>query len=112
MSIDKFGESPAFQIAGRDTYPSLIGTVLTLIILSVVIPFGFNKFIIMRDRDDTNFQSIVNEAAIQPEEVLPYDQTHANTFFYFTDKAFQPVSKDQLKGYIVIEHYMTTIDRR
>ena len=88
MSIDKFGESPTFKVAGRDTYPSTIGAVLTLVILGVVIPFGFNKFIIMRDRDDTNFQSIVNEAAISPEEVLTQEQTHANAFIYFTDNEF------------------------
>ena len=66
MSIDKYGEARHLSIAGRDTYPSVFGTLLTLIILSVMVPFGFNKFIIMRDREDTNFQSTVKERALDP----------------------------------------------
>ena len=112
MSIDKFGETPTFTVNGRDTYSSLIGMVLTLVILGVVIPFGFNKFIIMREYDDTNFQSIVNEQTVGPEEVLTYDQTHANAFIYFTDSKFRPISKETLKGYIVVNHTMFTVDRR
>ena len=112
MSIDKFGESPTFQVAGRDTYPSLIGTVLTLIIVMVVIRFGINKFIIMKDRDDTKYQSVIEDRAIGPDEVLTYDQTHVNAFILFVDQATRPISYQELEGYIVVEHYMQTFDRR
>ena len=73
MSIDKYGETKSFMIAGNDTYPSVFGTLITLIIFIVIVPFGFNKFIIMRDREDTNFQSTIEERAIGPSEVLTYD---------------------------------------
>ena len=55
MSIDKYGEKKSFSIAGSEAYPSVLGSLLTLIIFAVIVPFGFNKFIIMRDREDTNF---------------------------------------------------------
>ena len=57
MSIDKYGERASFTVAGSKTFPSVMGTLITVIIISVVIPFGFNKFLIMRDREDTNFHT-------------------------------------------------------
>ena len=85
MSIDKYGETRHLSIAGSNHYPSVLGTLLTLIIFSVMIPFGFNKFIIMRDREDTNFQSTVKERAIDPYEVFTYEQIKVNPVFLFFD---------------------------
>ena len=73
MSIDKYGETKSFSIAGNNTYPSVFGTLITLIIFVVIVPFGFNKFIIMRDREDTNFQSTIEERAIDRSDVLTYE---------------------------------------
>ena len=83
MSIDKYGERPSLTVAGSETYQSILGTLITIIVLSVVIPFGFNKFLIMRDREDTYFHTIIEEQAIGVEGVLSYEQTHANVMFHF-----------------------------
>ena len=56
MSIDKYGESATFSIGGKSSYPSIIGTLISILILFVVVPYGFNKFIIMKDYEDTSFQ--------------------------------------------------------
>ena len=55
MSIDKYGESASFNIAGKRTYPSVYGTFISILIFAVVIPYGTNKFMIMRNYEDTNY---------------------------------------------------------
>ena len=55
MRIDKFGESASFSIAGQSEFSSVCGTLISIMVLSVVIPYGFNKYLIMNDYDDTSF---------------------------------------------------------
>ena len=73
MQIDKYGESASFTIAGRSSYPSVYGTIISMLIFTVVIPYGFNKFIVMKNYEDTNFQSITLENAISAYEEIGYD---------------------------------------
>ena len=53
--FDMFGESPSFEIDGNGTYNTLIGTVMSIIILFIVIRYGIRKLNIMRQFNDTNF---------------------------------------------------------
>ena len=113
MSIDKYGEQASFTIAGSKTYPSFMGTLITILVISVVIPFGFNKFLIMRDREDTKFHT--TEESLGSEEVLSYEQTHANvmlSFQGFIDDDLKPISMEDLEGYIDILALLQTFDRR
>ena len=73
MSIDKYRESPTFSIAGSSGYPSICGTIISLRVLAVVIPYGSNKFFIMRDYEDTTFQSITEADAIDAREEFGFD---------------------------------------
>ena len=51
---------------------------------AVVIPYGFNKFFIMKEYGDTNFMTIVDEDAIGIREEFGFNQTRINMMFYFT----------------------------
>ena len=55
MRVDKYGETANFSIEGKSTYPSLCGTLVSLAILVVVIPYAINKFVIMKEFNDTNY---------------------------------------------------------
>ena len=114
MSIDKFAERPGFSVDGSDTYPSLKGTLLTILVIAVVIPFGFNKFLIMRDREDTYFHTITEES-LRFEELLSYEETNANVMYNFKrwiDIEFESLSMKDLEGYIEVIPMITTYDRR
>ena len=73
MSIDKYRESPSFSITGSSGYPSICGTLISLLVLAVVIPYGSNKFFIMKDYEDTNFQSITESNAIDAREEFGFE---------------------------------------
>ena len=47
MSIDLYGESTAFTVNGSASYPSFCGTIMSLIVFLVVLPYGINKYTIM-----------------------------------------------------------------
>ena len=91
LRIDKYGETASFTIKGRDALPSFCGTLVSVMVLAVVLPYGFNKYLIMKDYDDTSFQSITIENAIDYREEFGFDQTNANYFFYFTNVAQMPI---------------------
>ena len=55
MLVDKYGETAQFSINGRSSYPSVFGTLVSLAVLAVVIPYAVNKFVIMQEFNDTNF---------------------------------------------------------
>ena len=73
MSIDKYSESPSFSIQGGSGYPSICGAFVSLLVLAVVIPYGSNKFFIMRDYEDTTFQSITEANAIDVREEFGFE---------------------------------------
>ena len=56
---------------------------MSIIVLFVVVPYGFSKFLIMREYDDTDFQSITLENEIDERLEFSYEQTHLNVMFYF-----------------------------
>ena len=86
MSIDKYGEQSSFNIGGRNTYRSVFGTFVSMVVLLVVIPYGFNKFIVMKEYDDTSFQSITIENAFEEGEEFDYEETKFNLMFMFTNQ--------------------------
>ena len=111
MRIDKFGETASFSIAGRDSYPSFCGTLISIMVLSVVIPYGLNKYLIMQEYEDTSFQSIKVDNAIGIREEFGYDQTNLNYFIFFTDSTLLPIPKEDLEGYIELRGVELEIEK-
>ena len=61
-----FGETPSFEINGEGSYNTLIGTLLSILILIIVIPYGHRKYVIMNEYNDTNFaEAVVKRSLIE-----------------------------------------------
>ena len=58
--LDQFGKTIGFEIKGSNSYKSMLGATLTLIITVITLSYGVNKLFIMKDMRDTNFQTVVN----------------------------------------------------
>ena len=52
-SFDKFGDSVEFKINGRTTFGTWTGSIVTLIIYILISIYGYKKFFIMWDYQDT-----------------------------------------------------------
>ena len=70
MSIDKYGESASFNIAGKRTYPSVYGTFISILIFAVVIPYGTNKFMVMQEREGTDHQRTLTKKGLNSTEIF------------------------------------------
>ena len=54
-NFDLFSKNIAFRENGEDSFGSIFGAFTSLIILLIVATYGINKFSIMLDYGDTNF---------------------------------------------------------
>ena len=106
MELDNYGEAASFNIAGKSSYPSVYGTLISILILAVVIPYGTNKFIVMRNYEDTNFMSITLESGTSVDEEFGHDQTNLNVMFFFSTLYNEYFTKEDLEGYLQIEAYI------
>ena len=111
MAIDKYGESASFNIDGNRTFRSVYGTVISILVLLVAIPYGVNKFVVMQGRDDTSFQSITLDNNISDTEQFGYADTKLNLMFIFTDFNVKPYSKEELEGFISNWAELITLDK-
>ena len=73
LQIDKYGESASFNISGRSSYTSVYGTIISMLVFIVVIPYGVNKFVVMKNYEDTKFQAITLENEISAYEEIGFD---------------------------------------
>ena len=53
--LDTFGESVGFTVDGSATHRTCIGSFVSMIVFILVFIYGFEKYFIMMDREDTNF---------------------------------------------------------
>ena len=73
LSIDKYGEEISFTVKGKGTYPSLLGAFVSIVILAVIIPYGFNKFTIMQSYGDTSHQTKLVRNAVSDLQEFTYE---------------------------------------
>ena len=57
MRIDLFGETASFDIKGKASYPSICGTMMSVVIFAAILAYGGKKYRVMLDREDTMHQS-------------------------------------------------------
>ena len=86
----------------------MLGTLVSLIVLAVVIPYGFNKFFIMKEHSDTSFQSIEVENAIDFREEFSFEQIHTNVLFYFKKFQGRYLTAADIEGYITMIAFQGT----
>ena len=73
MRIDKYGEQASFNMGGNSSFSSVHGTLISILVLAIVIPYGVNKYLVMKDRDDTNFESITIENAFDSRQRFTHE---------------------------------------
>ena len=57
-NLDLFGQKIDFNIGGTSsTYRTVRGSIISMIILSLILVYGTQKFITMYERGDTKFQT-------------------------------------------------------
>ena len=75
-SFDLFGEGVVFEIEGRPTKTSYLGSLISLVIIVITISYAFTRFGIMRDHSDTSYQETTSDAEYSPESPLTYEKSH------------------------------------
>ena len=52
---DLYAEKVAFTINGSESHKTIVGAFLSMVIAILVFGYGTDKFIVMLDREDTNY---------------------------------------------------------
>ena len=95
--IDFLGEEIGFKIEGSNQYNSILGTVISLIVISFVLRFTIIKYTIMTNVEDTSHQTTKINNDINISQTFGADKTNFNMAFgmfnVFTGEVLDP------KGY-------------
>ena len=66
---DLFSTDIAFRENGRNRFGSIFGACTSLIIVLIVASYGFNKFLIMINYEDTNFNEFIEQNQLSEDEL-------------------------------------------
>ena len=84
--LDMFGEKINFNIGGKSsTYKTVRGSFVSIVILSLILIYGTQKFITMYRREATKFQSKIEKSAIPNEKVFTADELDFSIAFGLFD---------------------------
>ena len=65
--IDLFATNIAFREDGGDQFGSIFGALISLLVSLIVAVYGLNKFIIMKDHEDTHFNEYSERNGLSTE---------------------------------------------
>ena len=108
MSIIFFGDSINFTVDGRKTYPSFIGSFMTLLIAFVILVYGINQFKVFYNREDTSFNSQNVKTQVSDDEYLLQSTTNVYMVVRFT-KDGQTLKAQDINGYLAIKAFNAKI---
>ena len=94
---------------GRSTYPSFIGSLLTLVITFFVFAYGLFRLTVLLDRADTSFNSTKIQKQVSKDEILTQEQTNLYMVFRFT-RPDRIVKAQDINEYISLVATNTKID--
>ena len=78
MRIDLFGETASFDINGKTSYPSICGTLMSVVIFAAILAYGGKKYRVMLDYEDTMHQTTQKKNSFDETKVMTFDQMHLN----------------------------------
>ena len=55
-SFDLFGSPVGFKVDNKDSFTSIMGATMSLLIAAIILTYGSGKFLKMSERADTSFQ--------------------------------------------------------
>ena len=70
--IDFFQTNASFRVKGGDSFASVFGACMSLLVGTIIALYGFNRFIIMRQYEDTNYMEYSIKNGLT-EEVIGQD---------------------------------------
>ena len=110
MQVDRYAEGVSFQVEGKDSYPSICGLIISLVIFVAVMVYAQDKFIKLVHYEETYHQSFTELSDIN--ERLTYEQIELNLFFqFFTEDgedAFTII--DNIDQYLKVEAQLISYD--
>jgi len=62
-----FGQTPTFLVDNEATYTTWIGSIVSLVIILVTLAFAQTKYIVLKDRLDTNLTSQTQIGVLPPD---------------------------------------------
>ena len=106
-----FGDSVSFEVDGNGTYNTFIGTIVSIAILFLVIPYGLRKYNIMIQFNDTNFaESVVSRPLLSSStESLSFDDIELALGIVMINKySVGVLATDEFKDHLqVVANYVT-----
>ena len=108
MRIDSFGESLSFTADGATKYPSGFGTFISFIVILITLSFGYNKFMIMWQYDDTRHQVTTIYNVLDGTDEFNFEESHLN-YIVRLSKDLKSIEPASLKEYIVIESFVVNL---
>ena len=79
-SVDFFGQSIGFEVAGRGTLNSFLGALLSLLIVVITLFYATDRFETMIDFGDTTYQSVKAEG-VHGDTIFEQQETNFNIAF-------------------------------
>ena len=84
-SFDLFGEGVGFEIEGRATNTSYLGSLISLAIIVITFSYAASRFTVMSDYADTSHQTTTSQSEYSQENPLTYEQTNFNFALSLSD---------------------------
>ena len=70
-----FGEGVSFEIEGRATKTTYLGSLFSLALIVVTISYAATRFNIMKEYSDTRYQETTSQAGYTVQQPLKYVET-------------------------------------
>ena len=88
--LDLFGQGVNLTVKGKDTYRTCFGALLALQIYLTVFLYGFNKYDLLINRQDTSHQSIINANEFKATDPFSLKEIEANFAISLWSNLFVP----------------------
>ena len=89
QSVDAFGQVIQFQAKNKDQYRTTTGSIISLLIYSLVAWFGYNKYAKLMERSDTSYQTSTELSAIEETEPFNLADLGFNLAFGLVNNDFE-----------------------
>ena len=67
--IDLYSQTIGFRVNGNDSLGSTFGSCISLVMITIVATYGFHKFLVMKNYDDTRFNEYVGKNELLNHEL-------------------------------------------
>ena len=67
--IDLYSQRIGFRVNGNDSLGSIFGACISLVMITIVATYGFHKFLVMKNYDDTRFNEYVGKNELLNHEL-------------------------------------------